>query len=165
MPKTVDHTAELKRLMEGIWSEGESGEPPFRCHKGHFPGPPCNEPVRLQSTPDGACLYHGNHTWESVLVSKEFSQFLVKYVPAVVSAPPRPLASPDLVDDFEVLVSVCKKGNYPLLCHKNSAPRCREPATMHRTDGRIALYHGKHDWEAVFVSDAVAALIQLLLSS
>jgi hypothetical protein len=66
--------------LGAIYQEITDGEPPFRCHKGHWPGPPCDQAVGLYKEQNRYVLRHWEHQWEVVYVSDSTARFLSKYI-------------------------------------------------------------------------------------
>lgn len=70
----------LNQELHSLGQARDLGEVPFRCHKGHWPGPPCFGAVTLHKDAYGYALFHASHDWEAVYVSESMAVFLTKYV-------------------------------------------------------------------------------------
>lgn len=165
---TIDLGPMMRRSLERIVASRAAGRAPFLCHKGHWPGPPCLEPVELFKEDSAYTLHHGPHEWEAIGVSKSTADFLTRCL--LVSVKRFRRVSSDLVlESIRAILGDHAKGVTPFWCHKGHwpGPACGGPVTLQSVESHgPSLYHippppGKaHDWEAVYVSPEMAKFLR-----
>ena len=162
MADSKDLIGKIMQLLHAIAIDRKAGVPPFRCHKGHWPGPPsCTGTISVHKEKFGLALHDGKDDGQAVYVSEKMAKFLNRYVLYPDSVTPT-WTRQDLEKDLKDLVLSRASGESFFQCHKGhwpGPPSCLGPVTIHKDNYGIALYHGTHDWEAVYVSEKMANLL------
>ena len=156
----------MAALLGKIVYSRSTGVPPFRCHKGHWPGPPCRQPAELFREGSFYSLHHPPHEWEAVGVSGRMASFLANNV--FVSPEGFANLSPfSMENDLKIVQKELTRGVSPFWCHKGHrpGPACGGPVTVQREYYGSALFHvppaaKPHDWEAVYVSEDMAKFLR-----